>query len=311
MTQAVHGTPVPRRHATSPNRALSWATGGIAALALLAAVNGGLFLAAPDLFRVDLAKGPYTEANNLELTRVYGRAITLYKEIAERYPESEYAILSRIGIANSSIGLGRPQDAIGQYEALLASFGDDPSLEKYRYKILERMAVLYRDAAENEKFADIFAQLEKNYPDSSAVREGRVYLAQVQASAKSAAAGLPADFPFRLDAASISVPATAKVGEEITITLVVTPAAGKTPDFSLMTALGIYKGFTVRQITPNPRSIADFWGKRAWQYPGIDKPFEVKAILKAKAPGDYTFDLDIETNFNVTELGIAHSIKVE
>lgn len=289
-------------------RVLAWV---LTPVILLGGINAGLYHAAPDLFTVDLAKGPYTEANNLELTRVYARAITLYEQIIERFPDSEYAVLSRIGIANSSIGLGRPQDALKQYTVLLEGFGDDPNFEKYRYTVLEKMSGLYRDAGDNDKFQEVFALLEKQYPESGAVHEGRIYLEQVQAGTGKGATQLPADFPFKIDDADLVVPERAKVGENVEIRLVVKPAAGKTPDFSLMTALGFYKGFDVVSITPMPRSTTDFWGKRSWGYPGTDKPLEVKAIFKAKAAGNYTFDLDVETNFNVTELGLSREITVE
>ncbi|OCK59886.1 hypothetical protein LMTR3_19930 [Bradyrhizobium sp. LMTR 3] len=278
---------------------------------MLGGVNAGLYYTAPDLFTVDLAKGPYTEANNLELTRVYARAITLYKQVIERFPASEYAILSRIGIANSSIGLGRPQDALEHYTELIAEFGDDPNFKKYRYTVLEKMSGLYRDAGDNEKFQEVFASLKKQYPDSSAVREGSIYLEQVQAGSGGGAAELPADFPFAIADADFVVPQRANVGEDMEIRVVVKPVKGKTPDFSLMTTLGLYKGFNVVSITPVPRSTTEYWGKRAWSYPSIDQPLEVKAIFNAKKAGKYTFDLDLESNFNITELGLSREITVE
>lgn len=308
MTHTIEASAYGKPVARGGRRVLAWV---LTPVILLGGINAGLYHAAPDLFSVDLAKGPYTEANNLELTRVYARAITLYEQIIARFPDSEYAVLSRIGIANSSIGLGRPQDALEQYTVLLQEFGDDPDFEKYRYTVLEKMSGLYRDAGDTEKFQEVFALLEQQYPDSSAVREGRIYLEQVQAGSGGGGAELPADFPFRIADADLVVPERAKVGENIEIRLVVTPVAGKTPDFSLMTALGFYKGFHVVSITPMPRSTTDFWGKRAWGYPGTDKPLEVRAVFLAKEAGTYTFDLDVETNFNVTELGLAREITVE
>lgn len=290
----------------------SWLRGLGITLGVLIIVNGCLFFLTPALFRVDLAKGPYTEANNLELTRVYHRAIPLYERVIETYPESDYALLARIGIANSNVGLGKRDLALEQYKNLLAPLEANAALKDKRYQVLARMAGLYRDNADTEGFSAVFAQLENAYPDSEAVRDGRVYLDRVKAESQTAAApALPANFPFRVDPGAIVVPKTAKVGDIIEITIPVAPAAGKTPDFSLMTSLPLYQGFGVKQISPNPRSVADFWGRRAWQFAGIDKPVEIKAQLLAKKAGTYVFDLDVEMNFDIVELGISHSIQVE
>jgi len=75
-------------------------------LGLIVLLNGALYSTVSPLFEIDLAKAPYTRANNLELTRVYHRAIPLYEEVIERFPDSEYALLARIGIANSARGGG-------------------------------------------------------------------------------------------------------------------------------------------------------------------------------------------------------------
>jgi tetratricopeptide (TPR) repeat protein len=288
-----------------------WLRGLGITIGALVIVNGALFVLTPELFRVDLAKGPYTEANNLELTRVYHRAIPLYERVIETYPESDYALLARIGVANSNVGLGKRDLALEQYTSLLATLDKDAAVKDQRYQILARMAGLYRDNADNEGFGAVFAMLAEEYPDSQAVREGRDYLDRVKAEAQAATPALPADFPFRIDPAAIVVPNTVKVGEVIEITIPVAPAAGRTPDFSLMTSLPLYQGLSVKQILPNPRSVADFWGRRAWQFAGIAEPIEVKAQLVAKKAGTYVFDLDVEMNFDIVELGISHSIQVE
>lgn len=309
MTESVASRALARP--TTPGGLKSWLRGLGITLGVLVIVNGCLFVLTPALFRVDLAKGPYTEANNLELTRVYHRAIPLYERVIEAYPESDYALLARIGIANSNVGLGKRDLALEQYKSLLATLETDAALKDKRYQVLARMAGLYRDNADAEGFGVVFAQLESVYPASEAVREGRVYLDRVKAESQASTAALPADFPFRIDPGAILVPQTAKVGDVIEITIPLAPAGGKTPDFSLMTSLPLYQGFSVKQISPNPRSVADFWGRRAWQFAGIDKPVEIKAQLLAKKAGTYAFDLDVEMNFDIVELGIFHSIQVE
>lgn len=293
----------------SPGRYLRSVVIGAVAIA---AINGALYVGAPELFSVDLAKGPYTAANNLELTRVYHRAIPLYQQIVEQYPASEYAILSRIGIANSNIGLGRPDEALGQYEALLTELRDTPEFDTYRYTILVRMAGIYRDASDQEAYAEVFDELEAAYPDSEAVAEGRTYLATMQAhGADAATSGLPEEFAFMIDGASIVVPESVRVGDVIEITIRIEPAAGPTGDFSFMTGLGLWQGFALQEITPTPKAVAEFWGRRQWQFAGIDAPLEVTALLQATTTGDYEFDLDLESNYDIIELGISRPIKVE
>ena len=49
-------------------------------LLILFFINLTLYFKVPSFFEVDLAKGPYTVANNLELTRVYVRAIPKYEK---------------------------------------------------------------------------------------------------------------------------------------------------------------------------------------------------------------------------------------
>jgi tetratricopeptide (TPR) repeat protein len=305
MTIAIERQRPPAR----PQRSSVWRL-LLAAAVALAAINGALYLAAPALYRVDLAKGPYTEANNLELTRVYSRAIPLYQEILERFPTSEYAVLAQIGIANSHKGLGQLATAREQYSTLLATLQPGPHFAQDRYTVLTSLAALYRDSSDVEGFRDVFADLEQDYPESAAVREGRVYLDTV-AAATTTVATIPADFPFRLTADDVSLPGRTRVGDAIEVRLLVTPAGPPTAEFSVMTNLNFWHSFKVQQITPNPRAVSDFWGRRAWQFAGIDKPVDIVATLTATTAGEYDFDVDLEQNYDITELGIVKHISVK
>ncbi len=289
-----------------------WIRGVAAGAILLVVVNGGLYLAAPDLFHVDLAKGPYTIANNLELTRVYHRAIPLYEKIVEDFPDSEYAILARIGIANSNIGLGRARDALTQYELLLGELSDHPAFGQHRYSILSQMAGIYRDLSDVDGHARVFAELEEAYPDSDAVAQERAYLATLAtATANDEAPELPADFPFAIDRDGVILPTAVSVGESFEVAVPIAPARGPTGSFSLMTGLGFWNGFRVERITPTPTSVAEFWGRRQWQFKGIDSPTTITAVLKATTAGNYAFDLDLENNYDIVELGIVRNIEVK
>ncbi len=289
-----------------------WIRGVAAGAILLVAVNGGLYLAAPDLFHVDLAKGPYTIANNLELTRVYHRAIPLYEKIVEDFPDSEYAILARIGIANSHIGLGRARDALTQYELLLGELSDHPGFERHRYSILSQMAGIYRDLSDVDGHARVFAELEEAYPDSDAVVQERAYLATLAtATANDEAPELPGDFPFAIDRDRVILPTAVSVGESFEVAVPIEPASSPTGSFSLMTSLGFWNGFRVERITPTPTSVAEFWGRRQWQFKGIDSTTTITAVLKATTAGSYAFDLDLENNYDIVELGIVRNIEVK
>jgi hypothetical protein len=297
--------------ATTQPLAGSWLKTTVAALAVLVAVNGALYVTMPELFSVDLAKGPYTDANNLELTRVYHRAIPLYEQIVADFPGSEYAILSRIGIARASVGLGQARDALEQYEILLEEGSTAAEFERHRYSILASMASIYRDLSDFEGHARIVAALEEDYPASDALKQEQTFLATRAASSTDAAAlELPANFPFVIDRAAVVLPETVAVGDTFDVTITIDPAKGPTPAFSLMTNLGLWQGFAVEKIVPTPRSVAEFWGRRQWQFTGISEPVSITATLKATTAGTYEFDLDIETNYDITEIGIVHTIRV-
>ena len=64
-------------------------------------------------------------------------------------------------------------------------------------------------------------------------------------------------------------------------------------------------------MNPTPQSVADFWGRRSWQFPGLKAPMTVTARVVAIQAGDYTFDLDAEINLDVVELGISRTVTVE
>ena len=55
-------------------------------VSFFAGIMCGLYVGCPTLFTVDLAKPLYVEANNLELTRVYSRAIPKYQAVIDQFP---------------------------------------------------------------------------------------------------------------------------------------------------------------------------------------------------------------------------------
>ncbi|WP_127562860.1 ABC transporter permease subunit [Nioella ostreopsis] len=305
-------------------RSLSWPTmrwdygtlpmvkviGGVAAL--LVAINLALWSTTPSLFQIDLAKAPYTRANNLELTRVYHRAIPLYQEVIDRFPESGYAILSRIGIANSARGGANFELASETYAALLADIENGMIGEEYRYEVLRNYALMLQESGDGAAFEIVFSQLEEHFPDDEATREARRHLEQLQAAAAAGEdAELPENAPVIIGSNGISMPESVQVGDRFEITILMEPNEGHAATFSLMTALPFWRGFNLVRAEPNPRSVAEFWGRRAWSFAALTEPTTVTATLEARRPGTYEFDLDVELSFDVIEYGIVRQITVQ
>ena len=283
-----------------------------AVLGLLVLINGVLYSTVSPLFQIDLAKAPYTRANNLELTRVYHRAIPLYEEVIERFPDSEYALLARIGIANSARGGGNLELAETSYSRLLQDVTSGIIQEDLRFDILRNYVALLQETGDGEKFKEIFAFLEADFPNTDATREGRVYLEQIQAAAEAAeSGGIPENAPVIVTAENVILPEKVKLGERFDLVISLAPNGDKASDFSIMTALKFWKGFKLVKASPNPRSNTEFWGRRAWTYGKIEEQVVVTATLEAIKAGIYELDVDIERSFDVLEFGIVKNIMVE
>lgn len=279
-------------------------------LVVLIVVNGILYKSADSLFEVDFAKSPYREANNLELTRVYHRAMPLYQKIITDYPNSKYAILSKIGIANVLFKTGEFTDAKQQYQALLDDT-NNPFLDvDTLYVVYKNYSNLLQEIADDETFETIYAIMEKKYPNSDAVKEGKVHLEQIK-SAKSTDNDASKNAPVIIDVANVNVPAIAKMGTEYTMTIPISPNGNQSSDFSIMTAKGFWKYFKVIKIEPQPRSVSEFWGKQAWAYGQISAPIIIKATLKPIKAGNTKFDIDLEKFFDILEMQIVRPVKVE
>ena len=290
----------------------SWIKPFAIVVILAIVLNGLLSQTVPSLFSIDLAKAPYTRANNLELTRVYHRAIPLYQEVIERFPDSEYAFLSRIGIANSARGSGELEQAQDAYAMLLDEMTTGAVAEHLRLDILKNYLTLLQEIGDGETFEIVFALLEEGYPNDDATREARVYLDQLRAAAEVAiSGGLPENAPVVVTADDVALPERVKLGERFDIVIQVMPNGDQSADFSLMSALSFWKGFKLVKAAPNPRSISEFWGRRAWSYAKLDDVVEITATLEAIQTGSFDFDLDVERSFDVLEYGIVKSITVE
>jgi len=290
----------------------SWVKPLAALAVLLVMLNGALYATASSLFQIDLAKAPYTRANNLELTRVYHRAIPLYEEVIERFPDSEYALLSRIGIANSARGSGNFELADASYTALLDDVASGALPEELRFDILRNHLTLLQETGNGARFEEVFALLEQDFPDSEPTREGRMYLEQLRAAVEVAETGvIPDNAPVVVKAEGVEAPESVSVGDQFDIRILVEPNGDQSANFSLMTALNFWQGFELVRVWPNPRSSTEFWGRRAWSYGQIDEPMTVTVTLEAIRAGQFELDLDVERSFDVLEFGIVKQISVE
>jgi len=284
--------------------------GGLAAI--LIATNVVLWYTTPSLYQIDLAKSPYTRANNLELTRVYQRAIPLYQEVIDRFPESRYAILSRIGIANSARGTDDFDLAGETYATLLIDIERGAIDDEYRFELLRNYALMLQKSGDGARFETIFDQLQAHFPDSEATREARRYFGELQAAAAAGNnAELPENAPVIIIATGVYMPEVVQVGERLQITIQMEPSEGHAAAFSLMTALPFWQGFDLVRAEPNPTSVSEFWGRRSWSYGALTEPTTVTATLLARRVGTYEFDMDVELSFDVLEYGIVRQITVQ
>lgn len=292
-----------------PTPAINWKP--MASLSvLLLLFNGILAQTAPALFTIDPAKAPYTRANNLELTRVYHRAIPLYEEVIARFPDSEYALRSRVGIANSARGSGEFSRAEKIYADLLRGIENGVVPTTLRLEILKNYAALLQETPSADAFEAVYTELERHYPESDATREAGVFLGQLRAAA-ARTGGIAKDAPVVVTAAGVRLADSARVGQRIDLVIEVAPNGEKSADFSLLSSLAFWQGFKLIRITPNPRSNTEFWGRRAWSYGRLAEPITITATLAAIKAGAYELDLDIEQSFRVLEYGIVKAILVE
>ena len=277
---------------------------------VLILINSVLYKSADSLFEVDFAKAPYREANNLELTRVYHRAMPLYQEIVTTYPNSKYALLSKIGIANVLFKTDAFAEAKQHYQALLDDT-HNPFLDfDTLYIVYKNYSNLLQEMADDETFETLYTVMQQKYPNSDAVKQGKVHLEQIK-SAKNTNKDILKTAPVVLDMAHINVPNTAKIGEQYTLSIPISPNGDYASDFSIMTAKGFWKYFKVIKIVPQPRSVSEFWGKQAWAYGQISAPTVITATLKPIKAGSTKFDIDLEKSFDILELHIVKPVKIK
>lgn len=275
-------------------------------LFLFATMNGGAYLLAPALFRADQARGPYTLANNYELTRVYSRSLEGYQQIVQQFPESGYYDAARIGIANSLMGLGRYEEAIARYQQLLTTLSPGDALKANRLAVLSKLASALEEAGDMTQFPDVYALLTAEYPNSPATADAKRYADTIAAATENTSEGRSAGGS---DLVAIDI-APAVVGKPLTMSLRVDPKAVPAGTFSIALNSSFVSAFDIVSVKPATGGTSDYWGKRFFQFSMAAEPLEVVITLKAKAAGKQLLDIDLESNFTLIELNTTMSVDV-
>ena len=270
-------------------------------IAAIAGINYGLFIGAPSLFSVDKAKASYVEAHNLELTRVYSRAIPRYEMIKREFPNSKYTDLCDLGIANCSKAIGDYEKALQIYDTLYSKYKDRSSESEITERILFGMADTYREKGNIKKAIEIFKLIAESYPDSQLGKDAGTYIASVAASnpAGGSSEEMDSTGPAILKITKFEAPSMLAVGQSGKLLLEVQNITDDIVfDVSVMTELVYWKGIKVAQIKPNPSAIQEFWGKRMWVYPEIPKGsnLTIEAVIVGEKPGEYKSSLTFEAN---------------
>lgn len=276
------------------------------ALFLFAAVNGAAYILAPALFQADQARGPFTLANNYELTRVYSRSLEGYQQIVQQFPDSGYYDASRIGIANSLMGLGRRDEAIAQYQQLLTTLSAGDALKANRLAVLSKLASALEEAGDITQFPDVYALLAAEYPDNSATADAKRYADAIAAAAANAS---DPQSGGGSDLIAIDI-APAVVGKPFTMSVRLDPKVVPAGTFSIALNSSFVSAFDVVSSKPSTSGTSDYWGKRFFQFSMAAEPLEVVFTLKPKAAGKQLLDIDLESNFTLIELNTTMSVDV-
>lgn len=271
-------------------------------------MNGGAYLIAPALFQADQARGPYTLANNYELTRVYSRSLEGYRDIVQRFPESRYHDPARIGIANSlmGLGLGHRDEAIAEYQKLLADLNPGEDLKANRLTVLSKLASALEEAGDTAQIGNVYALLVAEYPDAAATADAKRYADTVAAAEASASDTEPSAWS---DLVKVEL-TPAIVGAPFTMSVHVMPEAVPAGAFSVALNSSFVSSLDDVSVKPAPSGTNDYWGKRFFQYTMAGKPLEIVFTLNAKTAGKQLLDLDLESNFTMIELNKMISVDV-
>jgi tetratricopeptide (TPR) repeat protein len=287
-----------------------------AGFAVLAAIMVGLYAGCPTLFSVDLAKPPYIEANNLEITRVYARAIPKYQYVIDKYPTSQYVSYAELGIANCYRRLGDSDKAAALYDELISKYGADEKMSSLVLTAMKNEAENFRELGQTDKAVAAFQAIVERFPQSVDAEEARATLAAL-APKNDAASAKTADeqaVPQVVKVVKLAAPAKLKKGEDGTLFVELKNVGTKVLyDVTIQTDITYWNGLQVVSIKPNPISVQEFWGTRRWAYkdlqPGAILTFQV--AVKGIAVGTYASVVKVEASMEDAGVNEKFSTTVE
>jgi tetratricopeptide (TPR) repeat protein len=126
----------------------------------------------------DVAKAIRDIAYQYRGLKKYEKANQLYQLIINHWPENEYALWSRMGLAQSHISTGNNASAQAEIDSLTANFNNHPSLSAALYDIAKR----YEIEEEHEKAKDIYQQIIQQHPDSFEAGKARLDIPKINDS---------------------------------------------------------------------------------------------------------------------------------
>ncbi|MEI9402519.1 hypothetical protein [Mesorhizobium argentiipisi] len=268
-------------------------------------LNGAFCILAPSVFVSDRARGPYTVANNYELTRVYSRALDGYRQVVEDFPQSRYYDPARIGIANSLMALGRRSEAIADFEKLLSSLTDNSERESNRLIVLSKLAAALEEEGDAGRFKDVFEMLARDYPGSQATKDARRFADTILVTSQAAEKSAPRSGLVSIQAEP------AIVGKPFKLAINIKQGAVPAGQFSIAINSAFIAQFDFVSVMPSSMGTSDYWGKRFFEFAGNgDKPFEAVFIFRARTAGRHNLDLDLGANFSLIEANQVSAIVV-
>jgi tetratricopeptide (TPR) repeat protein len=111
----------------------------------------------------------------------YGKALDLYRDIQKKYSGTRSAAIAQYYVGNCLVNLGRPEEAIKEYQAFVSKYSDDKLLLGLVY---QRMAYAYQGMGRQDDARKSFEQAEALLgPGVSTVELARLYEAAGNKSA--------------------------------------------------------------------------------------------------------------------------------
>jgi tetratricopeptide (TPR) repeat protein len=103
----------------------------------------------------------------------YAKALELYRGIQKKYPGTKSAAIAQYYVGNCLMNLGRPEEAIKEYQAFLSKYAGEKFLSSLVY---QRMAYAYQALGKQEDAKKAFEQAESLLgPGVSTVELARLF----------------------------------------------------------------------------------------------------------------------------------------